>query len=236
MSEEYAVRDISKCTKDCLCLYVCPTGATDTENSIIDKNKCIGCKACSQACPSKAIFMAKRDFPVQQKHSTETIKQMHNLCKSKIYNELYASIINTKLSKAIEKSSRIMAEDIIRESGYMLPQSANTKQFLEYILKTIDDDSIKNKINILLNEINFNEPISDADDIAILKNFLSNTYFETNSTKKSESKIENVKNENSSSINIKYECTICGHIHNGELPENFACPVCNQPKSVFKQI
>jgi hypothetical protein len=28
-----------------------------------------------------------------------------------------------KLAKAIEKSNRIMAEDIIRESGYMLPQS-----------------------------------------------------------------------------------------------------------------
>ena len=25
---EYAVRNIRLCTKDCLCLYVCPTGAT----------------------------------------------------------------------------------------------------------------------------------------------------------------------------------------------------------------
>ena len=36
MSERYAVRNIRLCTKDCLCLYVCPTGATDTENSVID--------------------------------------------------------------------------------------------------------------------------------------------------------------------------------------------------------
>lgn len=33
MSKKYAVRNIRLCTKDCLCLYVCPTGATDTENS-----------------------------------------------------------------------------------------------------------------------------------------------------------------------------------------------------------
>ena len=31
-----AVRNLKLCMKDCLCLYVCPTGATDTENSIID--------------------------------------------------------------------------------------------------------------------------------------------------------------------------------------------------------
>ena len=36
MAEKYAVRNLRLCTKDCLCLYVCPTGATDTENSIID--------------------------------------------------------------------------------------------------------------------------------------------------------------------------------------------------------
>ena len=31
----YAVRNLRLCTKDCLCLYVCPVGATDTEDSII---------------------------------------------------------------------------------------------------------------------------------------------------------------------------------------------------------
>ena len=34
-----AVRNLRLCTKDCMCLYVCPTGATDTEDSIIDVKK-----------------------------------------------------------------------------------------------------------------------------------------------------------------------------------------------------
>ena len=42
-----AVRNLRLCTKDCLCLYVCPVGATDTENSIIDVKKCIGCGMCA---------------------------------------------------------------------------------------------------------------------------------------------------------------------------------------------
>ena len=39
----HAVRNIRLCTKDCLCLYVCPTGATDTETGQVDASKCIGC-------------------------------------------------------------------------------------------------------------------------------------------------------------------------------------------------
>ena len=64
-----AVRNIRLCTKDCICLYVCPTGATDTEDSIIDVNKCNGCGDCSQACPSSAISMVPLEYPVQQEHS-----------------------------------------------------------------------------------------------------------------------------------------------------------------------
>lgn len=36
--------------------------------------------------------------------------------------------------------------------------------------------------------------------------------------------------------NVKYRCSICGYIHEGELPEGFICPVCKQPASVFEKI
>ncbi len=38
-----------------------------------------------------------------------------------------------RLMTGIAKSSRLVAEDILREAGYMLPQSANTRQLLEDI-------------------------------------------------------------------------------------------------------
>lgn len=38
------------------------------------------------------------------------------------------------------------------------------------------------------------------------------------------------------SNSVKYRCSICGYIHEGELPEGFTCPVCRQPASVFEKI
>lgn len=35
---------------------------------------------------------------------------------------------------------------------------------------------------------------------------------------------------------VKYCCSICGYIHEGEMPEGFVCPICHQPVSVFEKV
>lgn len=34
----------------------------------------------------------------------------------------------------------------------------------------------------------------------------------------------------------KYRCTICGYIHEGDLPADFVCPRCRKPASFFEEI
>lgn len=38
------------------------------------------------------------------------------------------------------------------------------------------------------------------------------------------------------SASVKYRCSVCGYIHEGELPEGFICPVCKNPASVFVKL
>jgi rubrerythrin/NAD-dependent dihydropyrimidine dehydrogenase PreA subunit len=204
----HAVRNIRLCTKDCLCLYVCPTGATDTETGQIDFEKCIGCGQCALSCPSHAISMAPDAYPPQQKKAPAAVASLRALSASKAAQEAIARKIAEKasdpvarqLAEAIEKSNRLMAEDALREAGYMLPQSGNTRKFLKKLLETeTAADFPRAAVEELLDRIKANDLEEDE-------------------------KME------------KWRCTVCGYIHEGPLPADFKCPRCNQPASKFVKI
>ncbi len=202
MSKRYAVRNIRLCTKDCLCLYVCPTGATDTEDSIIDVAKCTGCGDCADACPSGAISMVPVEYPPQQDKTKAVVNALKLLLRSKSEQEKIAAGLPGKLAAAVEKSNRIMAEDIVREAGYMLPQSKNAEAFLKSLLdKKQAEDFPTGVVDELLNSF----------------------------------KGDNMKLQEDEKM-LKYRCSVCGYIHEGELPEDFTCPICKQPASVFVKI
>ena len=131
--KKFAVRNLRLCTKECLCLYVCPTGAADTENSIIDVEKCTGCGRCVEACVSKAITLIPEEFPTPQKHDEDVLSMMNTVLSAKVQAEYIASALPGKFARALERSNRIMAEDISREAGYMLPQGKNARRFLKEI-------------------------------------------------------------------------------------------------------
>ena len=169
MSDRIAVRNVRKCEKDCLCLYVCPTGASDTENSVIDAEKCIGCGACADACPAGAISLVPKEYPPQQEKKEAVIAALRSLVSSKSEQEQLAALLPGKLAKALEKSNRIMAEDLLREAGYMLPQSGNVKQFLQELLNREGDGFPAEAVRTLLAKLPFNEPENKKEDTKMEK-------------------------------------------------------------------
>lgn len=204
--DKVAVRNIRLCTKDCLCLYVCPVGATDTENSVIDVNKCIGCGACADACPSAAISMVPKEYPPQQP-KTDSVKAVLNSVAQRKADEEKAALQIAeeteldglyRLMRAVAKSERLVAEDVMREAGYMLPQSDNAHTLLEALIAEAPAGFPVETAKKLLNIIPNNE----------------------------KNKMKEVK------AMKKWVCSVCGYVHEGDTPPE-KCPICKQPAEKF---
>ena len=206
--DKVAVRNLRLCTKDCLCLYVCPVGATDTENSIIDVEKCIGCGVCAGACPSGAISMVPKEYPAQQP-KTDSVKAVLNSVAQRKADEEKAALQIAeatekdgiyRLMKAVAKSERLVAEDIMREAGYMLPQSNNAHELLEELIAKSPDGFPVETAKKLLNMIPNNE--NEKKEVKAMK---------------------------------KWVCSVCGYVHEGDTPPE-KCPVCKQPAEKFNLV
>ena len=157
----HAYRNVRLCGKDCMCLYVCPTGATNTENSIIDTTKCIGCMACVRSCSSGAISMIPDKYPPQQPKTERVITAQRLLGLSKVQQEQIAntvaeasdSAVTKQFAEAVAKSNLRMAEDLLRESGYMLPQSYEVRELLKTMLENAASDFPKDAAEFILSKL-----------------------------------------------------------------------------------
>lgn len=136
----HAARNVSLCTKDCVCLFVCPSGATDTETGQIDESKCImGCRLCVDACPSHAIYLVSDTYPEPQTKPDSLRKALFRLAATKSEAEAVTRVLAVtadtagarRLARAFERSNRLMTEDCLREAGYLLPQSKAVKKLLK---------------------------------------------------------------------------------------------------------
>ena len=83
-----AVRNLRLCTKDCLCLYVCPTGASDTENSVIDNRQVRGLRHLRPPpAPAGPSRWCRWSNPPQQKKAGAVLAPAYALANAKARQE-----------------------------------------------------------------------------------------------------------------------------------------------------
>lgn len=86
--------------------------------------------------------MVPTEFPPQQSKTDEVKVTLNELAQNKSDGETMArQIVDTtdreglsRLMSAVVKSERLIAEDIVREAGFMLPQSNNAHELLEELI------------------------------------------------------------------------------------------------------
>ena len=139
----------------------------------------------------KALFSLAESKTKQEKIAAELVKTSDNP-------------VLRQFAKALSTSNRVMAEDLLREAGYMLPQSRNVQDFIQSLIGTPQPEGFPAEIAERLLEI-----------------------------LKKEKDVSEIREEK---ILVKYRCSICGCIHEGEVPKSFTCPKCKQPASAFVKI
>ena len=105
--------------------------------------------------------MIPDEYPPQQRKAEAVISAQRALGRSKVQQEKIADIVaassdsavTRQFAEAAAKSNRLMAEDILRESGYMLPQSAEVRELLEAMLNDAAPDFPKDAAELLLNRL-----------------------------------------------------------------------------------
>ena len=138
--------------------------ATDTETGQIDFARCVGCGDCARSCPNSAISMIPLDYPHQQPKDDKVKEKVRAIARSKAAQEGIArQIAGTTddpnlqvLMKAVRRSERLMGEDLIRETGYLLPQSGEVRRMLESFVANPPEGFPVEAAKELLSRMRFN--------------------------------------------------------------------------------
>lgn len=172
--------------------------------------------------------------------TTDPIRVSVNVLKTNYTSEL----INNSQKFSVSILSKNASIDTIARFGYVSGRDTDKFKDFEYELDSEGCPIVKEGSNAVLsckviNTLDLDTHymfIGEVTDSKKLNDEESMTYVDYRNIKSGNS-ISSEKKESK----VQYECSVCHYIYDGdipfeELPDDYVCPICGQPKSVFHQI
>jgi len=105
--------------------------------------------------------MVPDKYPPQQPKEEKVASAQRALGHSKTRQERIAgdlaassgSAVTKQFARAVARSNRLMAEDLLRESGFLLPQSGEVRDLIEAMLENAEPDFPVDAAELLLEKL-----------------------------------------------------------------------------------
>lgn len=159
--------------------------------------------------------------------TNECIKKSRKFAISILGENCDENIIPTfgfQTGRAVDKFKNIDSIDV--ENLKVLKNSVG------YLICEVDDILETETHTVFLGKIKDGQSLSDIPPMTY-------AYYHKIKNGKSPKNAPTYIEENISTNTIAYKCSICGFVYNGDItkePEDYICPICKQPKSVFAKI
>ncbi len=160
----------------------------------------------------------------RQNHTCDTIAKTGRLNVNCLTEDTPFSLISSFGFRSGRDADKLKGVDYFRSENGLCVLIEHTNAFISLdVVQSVEFDS----------HIMFICSISEAKVLSEAES-LTYAYYHKNIKPKPQAAAP--KEEAGAEKPKRYACKICGYIHEGELPDDFICPLCKHPASDFEEI
>ncbi len=160
----------------------------------------------------------------RQNHTCKTINEKGKLNVNCLDESTPFSLIQNFGFQSGKDTEKLKGVDYFRSENGLCVLIEHTNAFLSLEVR----ETVELESHIMF--------ICELTEAKVLSDRESLTYAFYHKNIKPKPAEQSTESKNTEAKTKRYVCKICGYVHEGELPEDFICPLCKHPASDFEEI